>query len=132
MDWMLFIIGFLAGMLAYHVLSSSLDIIRIGLYIREVEKNALLMLAASAESIAYVQMIKYSSMQSLSISENTIKMTKNIDDYNFNAWKNSAVSNLLAVYPEKYKAFARFVDWDSAMKLLDKIYMNGQKDKHVR
>ena len=128
MDWSMFFIGFLSGALVYRVLSSFMELGQIGLYIREVEKNALVMLSSAAESIAYIQTVKYIAMKEFDLSENTIKTTKNVDDYNFNAWKNAAVSNLLAAYPEKYKFFARYVDWSSAMSMLDKIYMKGHRE----
>ena len=128
MDWSMFFIGFFSGALVYRVLSSFMELGQIGLYIREVEKNALVMLSSAAESIAYIQTVKYIAMKEFDLSENTIKTTKNVDDYNFNAWKNAAVSNLLAAYPEKYKFFARYVDWPSAMSMLDKIYMKGHRE----
>lgn len=123
-----FFIGFFSGVFVYRVLSSFIELGQIGLYIREAEKNALVMLSSAAESIAYIQSIKYITMKELDLPENTIKTTKNVDDYYFNAWKNAAVSNLLAAYPEKYKSFARYVDWETAMKMLDKIYMKGHKE----
>ena len=128
MDWSIFFIGFFSGALVYRVLSSFMELGQIGLYIREVEKNALVMLSSAAESIAYIQTVQYIAMKEFDLSENTIKTTKNVDDYNFNAWKNAAVSNLLAAYPEKYKFFARYVDWPSAMSMLDKIYMKGHRE----
>jgi len=123
-----FFIGFFSGVFVYRVLSSFIELGQIGLYIREAEKNALVMLSSAAESIAYIQSIKYITMKELDLPENTIKTTKNVDDYYFDAWKNAAVSNLLAAYPEKYKSFARYVDWGTAMKTLDKIYMKGHKE----
>jgi len=128
MDNFSLFIGFMCGILAHRVLSSIWDLGQIGLYIREVEKNALVMLATVAESIAYIQTVKYNTMKEMDIPEKTIKNTKNIDDYNFQAWKNSAVSNLLAAYPPKYRSFAKYIDWNSAMKFLDKIYMKGHKE----
>jgi len=128
MDWLTFFIGFFSGILVHGVLSSFMDIGRIGLYIREAEKNALVMLATAAESIAFIQSIKYKTMKDMGIPKDTIKSTKNIDDYNFSAWKNSAVSKLLAAYPEKFKGLKRFVDWDTAMNFLDKVYKNGHKE----
>ena len=128
MDWLVFFIGLFSGFLLYGVLSSLMDVGRIGLYIREVEKNALVMLATVAESVAFIQSIKYKTMKEMGTPEHTIQATKNVDDYYFDAWKNAAVSNLLAAYPEKYKSFARYVDWGTAMKTLDKIYMKGHKE----
>ena len=128
MDWLIFFIGFFSGIFTYSVLSSFIGIGRIALYIREVEKNALIMLATSAESIAFIQSIKYRTMKENGISADTIQSTKNIDDYNFSAWKNSAVSKLLAAYPEKFKGLKRYVDWNTAMDFLDKVYKKGHKE----
>jgi hypothetical protein len=127
MDWLLFFIGFFSGVLVYRVLSSFIEMGQTGLYVREAEKNALVMLATSAESIAYIQSIKYRAMEEMEVPEHTIKLTKNVDDYNFTAWKNAAVSNLLAAYPEKYRKMARYVDWKTGMSMLNKIYKKGQK-----
>mgnify|MGYP003628034729 CR=1 FL=1 len=128
MDNFSLFIGFLTGIIVHRVLSSIWDLGQIGLYIREVEKNALVMLASVAESIAYIQTVKYNTMKEAEVPEDTIRATKNIDDYNYEAWKNSAVSNLLASYPPKYRSFAKYVDWSSAMKFLDKIYKKGHRE----
>tara|TARA_R110002073_G_C9305967_1_gene567193 strand:- start:383 stop:769 length:387 start_codon:yes stop_codon:yes gene_type:complete len=122
------IFGFLTGFIAHRTLSGIYDLGQIGLYIREVEKNALVMLASVAESIAYIQTVKYNSMKEAGVPEDTTSLTKSIDDHNFSAWKNAAVSNLLAAYPEKYKNHARYVDWRSAMIFLDKIYKKEHKE----
>jgi len=128
-DYSSMLIGFVIGAIVYRIASSLVDLGQIGLYIREVEKNALVMLATSAESISYIQTIKYNTMKDLGVSENLIKTTKNVDDYNFDKWKNSAVSNLLAAYPERFRSFPRYVDWTTAMDLLNVIYKKGQMEK---
>ena len=127
MDWLLFFIGFFSGVLVYRVLSSFMELGQTGLYVREAEKNALVMLATVAESVAYIQSIKYRVMEEMKVPDHTIKLTKNVDDYNFTAWKNAAVSNLLAAYPEKYRKMARYVDWKTGMNMLNQIYKKGQK-----
>ena len=127
MDWLLFFIGFFSGVLVYRVLSSFMELGQTGLYVREAEKNALVMLATVAESVAYIQSIKYRVMEEMEVPDHTIKLTKNVDDYNFTAWKNAAVSNLLAAYPEKYRSMSRYVDWKTGMKMLNQIYKKGQK-----
>ena len=122
------LLGFALGAMIYRLISSFIELGQIGLYIREVEKNALVMLATVAESIAYIQTIKYNTMKDMDLSDNTIKVTKNVDDYNFTKWKNSAVSNLLAAYPEKFKSFPRYVDWSTAMDFLNKVYKKGHRE----
>ena len=81
------LLGFVLGVTIYRLVSSFIDLGQIGLYIREVEKNALFMLATSAESIAYIQTIKYNTMKDMGLYENVIKTTRNVDDYNFDKWK---------------------------------------------
>ena len=127
MDWLLFFIGFFSGVLVHRVLSSFMELGQTGLYVREAEKNALVMLATVAESVAYIQSIKYRVMEEMEVPDHTIKLTKNVDDYNFTAWKNAAVSNLLAAYTEKYRNMSRYVDWKTGMKMLNQIYKKGQK-----
>ena len=122
------LLGISIGAVIYRIVSSFIELGQTGLYVREAEKNALVMLACVAESIAYIQTIKYNTMEDLDLPENTVKLTKNIDDYNFDKWKNSAISNLLAAYPERYRNFPRYVDWPTAMILLNKIYKRGHKE----
>ena len=127
MDLYSFCTGVLVGAIWYRLVSSVWDLGQIGLYIREVEKNALIMLATAAEAVAYIQMIKYNSMIDLKLKESTIKLTINVDNYNFDAWKNSAVSNLIAAYPPYYKNKMKYVDWDTAMDFLDKVYHKSRR-----
>ena len=86
------------------------------------------MLATVAESVAYIQSVKYRVMKEAEVPDHTIKLTKNVDDYNFTAWKNAAVCNLLAAYPEKYRSMARYVDWKSGMNMLNQIYKKAHKE----
>lgn len=122
------LLGMALGAAIYRIIASFIELGQIGLYIREVEKNALIMLATVAESIAYIQTIKYNTMKDMELSENTIKITKNVDDYNFTKWKNSAVSNLIAAYPERFRNFPRYVDWSSAMSFLNEVYKKGHRE----
>ena len=117
------------GATVYRIVSSIIDLGQIGLYIREAEKHALVMLATSAESIAYIQTIKYNTMKDLGMTENLIKTTKNVDDFNFDKWKNAAISSLLAAYPERFRGVPRYVDWATGMDVLNKIYKKGHMEK---
>ena len=127
MDYYSLFVGFLIGTLGCHALYFVWDLGKIVIYIREAEKSALVMLASVAESISYIQAIKYKTMEELELPANLIKTTKNVDDYNFTAWKNSAVSSLLASYPRRFKHLPRYVDWATAMKVLNTIYKSGQE-----
>ena len=98
--------------------------------VKEVEKNCLLMFASVAESVAYIQSIKFQTMTDLKMEENLIKRTQNIDEHNFNMWKNSAVKNLHSSYPERFKDEAKYYDWKTAMDFLDRVYQQNRIDKN--
>ena len=115
-------LGIIIGATIYRVISYFIDLEQVGSYIAEVEKRALIMLATTAEATSYIQSIKYNVMKDLNLPENTLKVTKNLDDYQFGKWKDAAVVALLEAYPDRHKNRARYVDWKSAMKLLDEIY----------
>ena len=100
--------------------------------VKEVEKNCLMMFASVAESVAYIQSIKFQTMTDLKLEENVIKRTQNLDEHNFKMWKNSAVKNLHASYPERFKHQAKYYDWNTAMDFLDKVYQQNRIDKNKK
>lgn len=97
--------------------------------VKKVEKDCLIMFASVAESVAYIQSIKFQTMKDLKLDENLIKRTQNIDEHNFKMWKNAAVKNLHSSYPERFKAENKYYDWKTAMDFLDKVYQQNRIDK---
>lgn len=97
--------------------------------IREAERSCLIMLATAAESVAYIQSIKFSTMEQLGLEENTIKLTKNIDEQNFNQWKQAAINNLHSAYPDNFKKMPKYYSWKQAMNFLDGVYRQNRLDK---
>ena len=132
MDYYSFTLGFLIGFLFLHALYYLWDLGQVTLFLKEAETGALLLLAMSTEAIAYLQSIKYETMKSFDVDENTIKMTKNIDDYNFESWKTSAVKRLLLAYPARFKNLPKYVDWNTAVRILDEIYEKGQRIENAK
>ena len=98
--------------------------------VKKVEKDCLIMFASVAESVAYIQSIKFQTMKDLKLDENLIKRTQNIDEHNFKMWKNSAVKNLHSSYPERFKDEAKYYDWKTAMDFLDKVYHQNRIDRN--
>jgi len=132
MDYYSFTLGFLVGFLFLHMVYYLWDLGQVALFLKEAETGALLLLAMSTEAIAYLQSIKYETMKSFDVDENTIKMTKNIDDYNFEAWKTSAIKKLLIAYPARFKSLPKYVDWNTAVRILDEIYEKGQRTENAK
>jgi len=132
MDYSSFFIGFFSGFLILHALYYLWDLGQVALFLKEAETGALLMLAMSTEAIAYIQTVKYETMRTFNVDENTIKTTKNIDDYNFESWKTSAVRRLLVAYPTRYKHLPKYVDWNTAMRILGEIYEKGQRSENAK
>ena len=58
-----------------------------------------------------------------------IKLTKNIDEQNFNQWKQAAINNLHSAYPDNFKKMPKYYSWKQAMKFLDGVYRQNRLDK---
>ena len=129
MDYLILFLAFLAGIFAARAWTALMTLGELSLMVKEVEKNCLLMFASVAESVSYIQSIKFQTMKDLDLDENLIKRTQNIDEHNFKMWKNAAVKNLHASYPERFKDEAKYYDWKTAMNFLDKIYHQNRIDK---
>lgn len=127
MDLLLILLGISIGFFIYSLYQNFYNAIKSEILLRESEKSALLLLVSAAESIAFLQTIKYKTMEEYKVNNDTIKKTKQIDDYNFTAWKRSVINNLLNVYPKSLRK-RRYIDWDSAMKLLDQVYIKSHRE----
>mgnify|MGYP003628720590 FL=1 len=129
MEYLPLFLSFVLGILAARSFTILMTLGELGLMVKEVEKNCLMMFASVAESVAYIQSIKFQTMTDLKLDENLIKRTQNIDEHNFKMWKNSAVKNLHSSYPERFKQQAKYYDWKTAMDFLDKVYHQNRIDK---
>ena len=132
MEFLPLFLSFVLGILAARSFTILMTLGQLGLMVKEVEKNCLMMFASVAESIAYIQSIKFQTMKDLKLDESLIKRTQNIDEHNFKMWKNSAVKNLHSSYPERFKHQAKYYDWNTAMNFLDKVYQQNRIDKNKK
>ena len=122
MDIPSIIFGIIIGLVTYRVFWTLLGLGYIGLYIIEVEKHALMMLATATEAVSYILQIKYNTMKDLELPEKTIEMTIKVDEDNFRRWKETTIRHLISAYPAKFENLVKYTNWDEAMKVLDKIY----------
>ena len=132
MEYLPLFLSFVLGILAARSFTILMTLGHLGLMVKEVEKNCLMMFASVAESVAYIQSIKFQTMTDLKLEENVIKRTQNIDEHNFKMWKNSAVKNLHSSYPERFKQEAKYYDWKTAMDFLDRVYQQNRIDKNEK
>ena len=129
MSYLELFLSFMLGVVASRILDSFHINRSLVVMIREAERSCLIMLATAAESVAYIQSIKFSTMEQLGLDENTIKLTKNIDEQNFNQWKQAAINNLHSAYPDNFKKMPKYYSWKQAMKFLDGVYTQNRLDK---
>ena len=132
MDYLILFLAFLAGIFAARAFTALMALGQLGLMVKEVEKNCLVMLASVAESVAYIQSIKFQTMTDLKLDENLIKRTQNIDEHNFKMWKQAAIRNLHSSYPDKFRHEAKHYDWKASMDFLDKVYHQNRIDKNKK
>ena len=120
MDILSLIFGFLLGLVSFRLIENLFGIGYSIVFFKQMEKHSLLMLASVAESVSYIQHVKYKVMFEADISDSTIKITRNLDEHNFNLWKSTVINNLTSAYPKSIPP--AFRTWEEALKLLDKIY----------
>jgi hypothetical protein len=132
MEYLPLFLSFVLGILAARSFTILMTLGQLGLMVKEVEKNCLMMFASVAESVAYIQSIKFQTMTDLKLDENLVKRTQNIDEHNFKTWKEAAVKNLHASYPERFKDEAKYYNWKTAMDFLDKVYHQNRIDKNKK
>ena len=132
MEYLPLFLSFVLGILAARSFTVLITLGEIGLMVKEVEKNCLMMFASVAESVSYIQSIKFQTMTDLKLDENLIKRTQNIDEHNFKMWKDAAVKNLHSSYPERFKDEAKYYDWKTAMDFLDRVYQQNRIDKNKK
>jgi len=132
MEYLPLFLSFVLGILAARTFGALMTLGQTALMVKEVEKNCLMMLASVAESIAYIQAIKFQTMKDLELDENTIKLTKNVDQHNFDRWKSAAVSNLHLSYPKMFRDEEKYYSWDTAMDFLDRVYRQNRVDKNKK
>ena len=129
MDYLALFLSFVLGMIANKLFGSFIALGQLSLMVKKVEKDCLMMLASSSESVAYIQSIKFLTMTDLKLDENTIKLAKNVDEHNFKRWKRAAITNLHESYPKMFKDSAKYYDWETATGFLDRIYRQNRLDK---
>jgi len=129
MSYLELFLSFMLGVVASRILDSFHINRSLVVMIREAERSCLIMLATAAESVAYIQSIKFSTMEQLGLEENTIKLTKNIDEQNFKQWKQAAINNLHSAYPDNFKKMPKYYSWKQAMSFLDGVYRQNRLDK---
>ena len=132
MEYLPLFLSFVLGILAARSFTILMTLGELGLMVKEVEKNCLMMFASVAESVSYIQSIKFQTMTDLKLDENLIKRTQNIDEHNFKMWKDAAVKNLHSSYPERFKDEAKYYDWKTAMDFLDRVYQQNRIDKNKK
>lgn len=69
----------------------------------------------------------YITMRAAGVSEETIKRIKNEDEHDLTTWKREVMQKFVESYPEVYKAYLGFDNWDGAMKQLS-TYKNFQQE----
>ena len=129
MSYLELFLSFILGILGSRVFDSFQVNRSLVVMVREAERSCLIMLATAAESVAYIQSIKFSTMEQLGLEENTVKLTKNIDEQNFNQWKQAAINNLHSAYPDNFKKMPKYYSWKQAMNFLDGVYRQNRLDK---
>jgi len=117
---------FFSGIILYSIFSKLLNVGHSVLFFRAVRTAALAYLATTAESIAFINAVKYLAMKEAERPEEQIKTMRMVDDEIFNAWKQTVITKANSALPRHLIASMTLEDWDAMMKYLDISYEKGK------
>lgn len=117
---LIFSFGLVSGAIFYRA-AAVLGIAWINtLMFRMVELQCLQLLALSLEDAAFMKEARRQMMEKTRIyDKNQIRIIKNEDQFNLQAWKSNSIKRLIDRYPENYQQSLRYDSWNTAMKYLN-------------
>tara|TARA_S200000501_G_C20620920_1_gene654553 strand:+ start:164 stop:535 length:372 start_codon:yes stop_codon:yes gene_type:complete len=107
----------LAGLIGYMLgwlLANIVHLGRVGLLVEKTGLQALKLMVSVAEDVEFVRAMKYRVAEE--VDSATAIRQRNVDDYEYDRWKRTAVDNYLSSYPAVFKRQVPFSDWDGAVK----------------
>ena len=107
----------LAGLIGYMLgwlLANIVHLGRGGLLVEKTGLQALKLMVSVAEDVEFVRAMKYRVAEE--VDSATAIRQRNVDDYEYDRWKRTAVDNYLSSYPAVFKRQIPFSDWDGAVK----------------
>tara|TARA_B100000676_G_scaffold193725_1_gene190432 strand:- start:277 stop:654 length:378 start_codon:yes stop_codon:yes gene_type:complete len=109
----------LAGLIGYMLgwfLANIMHLGRTGLMVEKVGLQTLKLMVGVAQDIEFIRAIKYRIAEDEFGDSATAIRQRNVDDYEYEKWKRSAVDTFLTAYPVVFRRQVPFTDWDSAVK----------------
>jgi len=100
-------------------------------FMRNTAENALKLLGAAAEDMAFMKQLKYQTVENYGDKEQ-LKVIKNTDDYVFNAWKRKTIEDYKRHFPAPYNRRLTFDTWEEAMQQLDEIYKSEMTSPNAK
>jgi|19_taG_2_1085344.scaffolds.fasta_scaffold22664_1 hypothetical protein len=115
------IIGALLGILLYRFFSRLYGPSVPTTLLKVSEFYCLQLLISAHDDLVFLKETKAKTMKDLNLTENQIKIAKNIEEARINRWKHDSIQQLLLRYPASFLTTVEYHDWNSAMSYLEKI-----------
>tara|TARA_B100000131_G_scaffold305036_1_gene330622 strand:+ start:697 stop:1098 length:402 start_codon:yes stop_codon:yes gene_type:complete len=120
---------FFFGIIVANLISRLASFVRGYVMVRQVEADCLSLLNSAAHDMSFVKNMRKNALEGLVLTANQIKIQNNLDEYSFKTWKQLAINNFIANYPDKFRRLLSFNDWDGAMKHLQLLKEERNKQK---
>lgn len=122
---------FFLGIIVANVTSRLAAFVRDYVMVRQVEIDCLSLLGSTVHDMNFVKNMRKNAIDGLvlPITVNQIKVQNNLDEYSFKTWKQLAINNFKANYPDKFRKQLSFDDWEGAMKHLQALKDERNKQK---
>jgi len=91
-------------------------------FLTDIKIYSFQLIGMAYEQLVFAMTLKYISLEDSHLSEEKIKLHKNIDEAAFSAWKKETAKKLKDSIPVVYRDALDIEGWDDIMKTLDVHY----------
>ena len=130
---------FFLGGFVYLILDKALLFHKKIQFLTDIKIYSFQLIGMAYEQLVFAMTLKYVSLEDSHLSEEKIKLHKNIDEAAFSAWKKETSKKLKDSIPVVYRDALDIESWDDIMNTLDIHYKKAlrsqplqEESKHVK
>ena len=120
---------FFLGGLVYLVLDKVLLFHKKIQFLTDIKIHSFQLIGMAYEQLVFAMTLKYISLEDSELSEEKIKLYKNVDEAAFSAWKKETAKKLKESIPVVYRDALDIESWDDIMNTLDNNYKKCMREQ---
>ena len=118
-------IWFFSGAMIHKILNAALQLGRLEKTFRETVIYSLSLLKLSDTNLMSHHELKLKSLEERGVPADELEKIKDFDLSFLSLWRKNAIESILINCPEVFRRSLKFVNWNQAMRYLDKEFKKG-------